>query len=352
MEKHYLTRRNAEVQSLLMLERPAAVSFEGIVTAQSPWGWVIDGIPVMLMQETEILSDISLGQHVRVEGATAPQGWVEARRIYLTRFELIGLVESMGTQRWSIGGMVLRINSQTAIDPGIQLGEPALAFISTPFEGGLLAVSIMRLIPYPATPEPTPVIPPTATQEPGVQPTSETVENPSEFIGPVESMQASIWRINGLNFTITTETEIESDIQIGDLVRALAVQTAAGQWTALEIDVIEEGDVTSATPEGEDDPDETEQASPEPEEEDTPEPEEQETPDGDGDGDGDEDDDEIEFEGVLQSINGNIWTIAGKQVLIDSDTRVEDDPEVGDEVRVRAIPLPNGQYQGLKIERE
>jgi hypothetical protein len=60
----------------------------------------------------------------------------------------------------------------------------------------------------------------------------------------------------------------------------------------------------------------------------------------------------VEFEGVVESRSGTSWVISGTPVIIDSNTEIEDDPQVGDTVKVEAVTQSNGQLLATKIEKE
>lgn len=60
----------------------------------------------------------------------------------------------------------------------------------------------------------------------------------------------------------------------------------------------------------------------------------------------------IDFEGVVESIGGSTWVIDGRAVLVDGETEIKDDPEVGDAVRVRAWLQPDGSWWAERIELE
>ncbi len=61
---------------------------------------------------------------------------------------------------------------------------------------------------------------------------------------------------------------------------------------------------------------------------------------------------EIEFKGTVESISGNIWRIAGRQVIVTAQTSIEGQPEVGDVVEVRAARQSDGTLLALRIKVE
>jgi hypothetical protein len=59
---------------------------------------------------------------------------------------------------------------------------------------------------------------------------------------------------------------------------------------------------------------------------------------------------EIEFTGVVESINGNTWTIAGRTVLVDIATELKDFISVGQTVKVHASMDAGGALAAREIE--
>ncbi len=56
-----------------------------------------------------------------------------------------------------------------------------------------------------------------------------------------------------------------------------------------------------------------------------------------------------EFTAVLEAINGNIWTIMGYPILVDEETQIIGQPQVGDVVNVKVEQLEDGTLHALYI---
>jgi len=56
-----------------------------------------------------------------------------------------------------------------------------------------------------------------------------------------------------------------------------------------------------------------------------------------------------EFTAVLEAINGNIWTIMGYPILVDEETQIIGQPQVGDVVDVKVEQLEDGTLHALYI---
>jgi len=60
---------------------------------------------------------------------------------------------------------------------------------------------------------------------------------------------------------------------------------------------------------------------------------------------------EVEFEGTLQSISGNVWTVGGQAMTVTGSTEITDNPQVGDSVRVHARRQVDGSLVAERIEK-
>ena len=134
--------------------------------------------------------------------------------------------------------------------------------------------------------------------------------------GWVERIESGQWTIDGVTVNITEETQITGDPGVGWKVSVIVREEADGSYTALQI-------TSLATPAM------------------TPEP--------------------IEFTDVVEEMGDEWWTIGGMRVKIVGDTRIEGDPQVGDLVSVKgerrqgeiwalrivAVPLTEVQFEGI-----
>lgn len=333
LEQSYRQRRTQEVLDLLAEGRVEGVSFEGELTARTPFRWIVDGVHLVLDESTVIGGEIAIGDEIEVEGETRPEGYVLAHELRRQRFKLVGRVDAIGPSTWTIGDQAVQLGGETQIEAGIHRGDIALAFVRVEDDGSLLADSILLL--ESATPTAVPTTAPTPTATPPVSETPEPTEKAGdqesgedEFktTGTVEAMGNDSWVVDGTSFLITGGTEIDDGIRIGDRVRVEAV-LIDGTYTAQRIELRESGDG-----EGESTPEATKTSEPD----ETPESEE----------------DKIEFSGEVQSMSASQWVIDGKVVHIDGDTEIRDDPEVGDEVKVKARRAGDGSLWAIKIEKK
>ena len=60
--------------------------------------------------------------------------------------------------------------------------------------------------------------------------------------------------------------------------------------------------------------------------------------------------DVVAFAGVVEAINGTEWTVNGQTITLDSQTSLDPNIAVGDEVRVEANVSADGAVIALKVE--
>ena len=155
IEANFQERRLSEVQQLISLQRQEGVSFDAQVRQKGDSRWLVGDIIVVLTPETTIIGEIFPGMVVEVEGFTQPEGWVVAEEIHLRNFKITGVVELITPDLWVISGEEIHINSDSQIDPGIQVGHRVVVQIRSTDDGIFYAHSVMieNLMPT-ITPKP------------------------------------------------------------------------------------------------------------------------------------------------------------------------------------------------------
>jgi hypothetical protein len=126
-----------------------------------------------------------------------------------------------------------------------------------------------------------------------------------EFRGVIESLGGGAWVIAGQRVLITSDTIIEGTPKVGAIARVKAKQYADGRLVAKGITVESE-------------------------------PEQQ----------------VVQFEGIIQAIDGDRWTVSGQDIFIDGQTQIEGTPAVGAIAEVEAVVRPDGTKvaRSIKIE--
>jgi hypothetical protein len=142
VEDRYQARRIDEVEQLLALGRSAFVEFHGRVNSRDGERWDIGGIKVRQNTQTILIGQIFQGLAVEVEGITIPEGWVLASEIHLQTFGFVGYVEAISPDVWQIAGRTVQISDQTQSDPRIQVGDWVVVSVLSDDFGNLFALII------------------------------------------------------------------------------------------------------------------------------------------------------------------------------------------------------------------
>ena len=132
-----------------------------------------------------------------------------------------------------------------------------------------------------------------------------------EFRGTIEMMSASQWMVSGYTVTVDQNTEIKEEngaVAVGAVVDVDAITQADGSLYARTIKV-KEG----------------------------------------------KQDSDIEFKGQIEAIDGQLWTISGREIIVDAVTVINDShgpAVVGAAVEVKAEQLADGSLHALRIKVE
>jgi predicted thioredoxin/glutaredoxin len=129
----------------------------------------------------------------------------------------------------------------------------------------------------------------------------------TEMTGVVESIAVDSWVVSGVTFFITTSTDIDENIVIGDTVDVDAISDGLGGYIATEICKVDLVD--------------------------------------------DDGDDELEMTGVVESISADTWVVSGVTFLVTASTEIDGTILVGDTVDVEAISDGLGGYVATEIDK-
>ncbi len=316
--------------------------------SQTGMTWIIGGQSFETDDHTIIVGNPQVGDWVSVEGRLLPDDTRLADRIVLlrrapeNRFTLTGPVEVITGTTWTVSGQAITVNDETEIEEGIESGDLVRVEGVILPDGTLLAECISLV-----------------EQEPGL---------PFDFIGVVQDIFTDTWTVSGLAIVVDDATEVEEGIESGDVVRVRGWILDDGTWLARSIERFEDeeerefaftGSVESI------DPWVVSGIAFE-----TDEWTEIEADIVLGDRvrvkghileDGTwlarsierfEDEDEglyVVFVGTV--ISRDPWLVSGIPLVVDDETVIEDDINVGDLVRVKARLLPDGTWLAVEIKR-
>jgi hypothetical protein len=154
-EWQYRERRIGEVTELLTMGEERNISFEGVVEVINDLDWFVSGIEVRLTDNTDLIGSIDEDMLVEVEGITHADGYVVAREIHLREYQFSGVVDSKTVEEWVISGIPLKIVPETQIGPNIGVGSAVLVLVRSDNDAEWKAIAILSLGMPTATPAPT-----------------------------------------------------------------------------------------------------------------------------------------------------------------------------------------------------
>jgi hypothetical protein len=184
--------------------------FAGILTDIGNDVWVISGIKVTVDKSTTLYSDFVVGNPVAVEGVIKENGTWLATTINLVtpegyRFEFIGVIQSLSP--WTVSGVSFDTADWTEIDADIKVRDKVRTTGVVNADGIWVAETIELVDTAHAT--------------------------SFTFFGPVLSINP--WNVRGVSLTVDGNTNLQSDIAVGEMVKVTGRILEDGTWLATEI---------------------------------------------------------------------------------------------------------------------
>jgi len=220
IEGHLLPDGTRVADRIVLLRRAPVNRFSivGEVEATGTVTWTVAGQEIAVDADTEIDEGIAVGDRVRVEGVIREGEDLAllAERIVLLEgqgapFSLIGVVQEIGEAHWLVSGISVTVDSETTIDPALDVGHVArVRGVILDLDGTWLARSIAPLV---------------------------AEEAKFEFAGTVEAIDP--WVVSGIPLETRAWTEIEGPIVVGDRVRVKGRILPDGTWLANEIELLD-----------------------------------------------------------------------------------------------------------------
>jgi hypothetical protein len=268
------------LDKIVLLHRAADNHFTlvGQVTVIGATEWTIGGRPVRVDAETQLDPGLAIGAWVEVTGGISADGdWWASRIRPLNEpggalaYRFAGTVQSQSDTLWTVAGISVTVDAQTAIDADLTVGDVVLVEGRLLDDGRWLAESIRRITPGEAVFEITGVLNSLEPLTVGgirlvtaartemdkglavgdrvraegrilddgtwlaeeVKRLDEGTASAFEFVGVVNTRDP--WVVAGIPLSVTAETEIDPGIAAGDLVRVEGQILPDGTWLAREI---------------------------------------------------------------------------------------------------------------------
>ena len=202
-------------------------------------------------------------------------------------FELVGPLESLAEDTWSVAGVTFQTGEATEFKGTFAPGDTVKVEIALQADGQLVARQV----------------------EPAIAAGSIDGLGELEFIGILDSAGTTEWVVNGMTLQIGPGTELQGAMQPGVPVKVHAVIGAGGALLAREIEPAEEPEEDESEAVG-----------------------------------------EFEFVGAVEAIGDGTWTVGGRTLTILPGTELKGPIAVGDVVKVHAVPQADGSLAAREIE--
>ena len=188
--------------------------FVGKVEAVTAATWTISSRLVQVNEFTTIDAGLNVNDNVLVTGYLTADGAFWALRISRMQesganFRFVGVIAAINQDVWTISGIQVAVNENTALDGDFAVGHPVAVEGIIQENGTWLATSIDLV-----TPE-------------GYR---------FDLIGAAQSINP--WVVSGVGFDTAVWTEIDADIAVGNKVRVTGVISADGVWVAERIELL------------------------------------------------------------------------------------------------------------------
>jgi hypothetical protein len=179
-----------------------------------PDSWIVAGTMVSVTAETLIDEAIVLGDTARVQGMILDDGTLVAESIELVNddylFEFVGVVGAIGVDNWTISGIDIAVDGDTAVDEDIEVGD-VVHVTGVIMEDGTWLAHVIELVEE---------------------------EADFEFTGLVNSIDP--WMVAGISFEVDEFTAIDEGIEVDSLVRVQGQILEDGTWLATSITLVED----------------------------------------------------------------------------------------------------------------
>ncbi|WP_448601136.1 DUF5666 domain-containing protein [Thermoflexus hugenholtzii] len=231
VEETLAARRWEEYRALAQRRGSGTVTWEGRIEGIEGTTWRIEGIPVEIFPETEIVGPVALDQRAMVTAFLGPEG-----RLIALRIQAISEIPTWTPEPTRTSAEMRETPTPTPIPMRTRLPTRTPGPTATP-----IPVSAPTATPSPTTPatstparEPTPR--PTETPRPTPTPEDHDEGETVKWKGVLQAIAGSTWIIDGRAVQVTGDTRIQGDPHIGDRVEVKARRRPDGTLIALEIE--------------------------------------------------------------------------------------------------------------------
>jgi hypothetical protein len=153
LQHQFDQERSEEVQDLILEERLVSVNLVGVLEEASANRWKVSGITVDISQAGQLPQGAQVGYEVIVDGQLLQDGSIRADSISLRIFRFSGKLTQMSAGHWTVGGIVVSVNSLTRITGNPQLGQLIQVEGVMIGDGRLAALALSSSAPFVERPD-------------------------------------------------------------------------------------------------------------------------------------------------------------------------------------------------------
>ena len=281
MVNGHLDENGQNVADWVIMLRPTVTnrfSLTGSVESMESGQWEINGQTIVVTETTDLDEDIQVGDNVYISGIVETAGGLKALQIERideeagTSFNFTGIVQKIEDGLWGISGVSVTLDETTIKTDGIKAGDLVTVKGLIRNNGTWIAQKITLV-----------------TEE----------DNRFAFSGKLESKDP--WKVAGISFETRSDTLIDANLKVGDLMRVEGTISADGVWIATEIERIDPENETRMV-----------------------------------------------LVGTVVTINP--WVVSGIPLTLAPDAVIAENIKIGMLVRVELVLQADGAWQVIKIE--
>ena len=218
LENKFKEERLEEVTAVLDEKLTTNVEFEATIESMDSEPWNIGGFDVLVNQDTELEGNLTVGDHVKVEGMTQEDGSILATEIKLLsveedddyeEMEAYGTLESMTDDSLVVDGVTYLITPETEFDDEVETGDYVKVKYYENQDGDLILLEIDQ---------------------------EDYDYEEMEAYGTLESMTEDSLVVDGVTYLITPETEFDDEVETGDYVAVEYYENQDGDLILLDIE--------------------------------------------------------------------------------------------------------------------
>ncbi len=269
--------------------------FSGVVSSMDLGQIVVDGQTIALTADTKVEGNLQVGSMVEVKAYLGADGTYVAKKVEVkstagqgapgSEMKFSGVVSSVDAGQIVVDGQTIALTADTKVEGNLQVGSMVEVKAYLGADGTYVAKKVE--------------VKSTAGQgAPGSE---------MKFSGVVSSADAGQIVVNGQTITITADTKVEGNLQVGSTVEVQAYLGADGTYVAKKVEV------KSAPGQG--------------------------TPGS-----------EMKFSGVVSNMDLGQIEIDGLTITLTAETKVEGNLQIGSTVEVEAYLGADGTYVAKKVE--